>query len=277
MPCIQIEPHITPLEKGWLLGVLSGDGWCTTTVGLRSVDKDFVVEFSRILNCIAPVDAKPIKEVRETGSYWVCRSGARNLVSFIKAIKNQKVDPSSWLRGLFDSEGNVVCSKMKKWNSYHRKIAFYTTDELVRDKCVRFLNKIGIASKLRIVKPSQGHKGTKIVYEIKVMHNHVALSRFSNLVSSTIKRKRVLLDKLPLSYCKDLRKSMVEAQLKGAAVKRKYALTVRLPTVLAMIRERLRTGASVTQRACYSIPEYGGLLRYFNHSELIKKAGVKSK
>src|SRR5690348_4244567 len=91
----------------YLAGVLSGDGWCTPrTLGLRCKDADFASAFAQAVNAVFGLSIEPAVDER---GYWLTRAGNRsgrfNMLRDFEPTNND--DLSSWLRGLFDSEGNA--------------------------------------------------------------------------------------------------------------------------------------------------------------------------
>jgi hypothetical protein len=135
-----------------------------------------------------------------------------------------------------------------------------------------YLEQLGIQAKIRPQKNSTGHKGTKTVYQLALVHSSTNFSRFAWLVGSNIARKRDVLFALPLSYTADMTALMRQAQRKGAEAKHRKTMEVTLPAVVEGIRKLIRQGIKPTQQACRSIPGYHSVYRWVKQGELVAMA-----
>ena len=187
-------------ERSWFAGVLVGDGWCGTTIGLRSKDREFAEEFGRLLTLLVGTQVFARREVRSNGrTYWVARTGAKILRQ--RAHEFQKeVDYASWLRGLFDSEGTATLCRMKVRGYWDRQIVIHSTDSKLLLVAAKRMLRLDIPSVLTSVKKSMTHLGDKPVYRLRVRCSRGNYSRFAKLIGSTIRRKRKILEALPGSY-----------------------------------------------------------------------------
>lgn len=185
----------------YLAGVLHGDGWCTRlTIGLRVKDKEFADLFAEAVNELYGTSLAPARDDR---GYWLVRCGNKT-GRFTKLKTYQPTDNDEvgcWLRGLFDSEGNAqlwLNAKMGP-NSYHRRVAFYSTDMRTLATASEYLDWLGVAHSIRPTKNSASHKGTKVVYELRMVRR-AGFSRFFEMVGSSIPRKHKTLAAIVSSY-----------------------------------------------------------------------------
>ena len=190
--------------RSYLAGVIKGDGWCTKTLGLRVADFDFAETFSVSIAAAFGVSPPRIAvEKRVDGTYYVVklgnRSGRFNLLRHIKPLTTP--DRSAWLRGMFDSEGSVSLRRNGvSENSWGRSIQFFSTTRSTINEVVRHLLDLGIPSYIGKMKSSVGHKGTKPVLFVTVRGGRDNYQTFSNVVGSSIERKRVRLQSIPSTY-----------------------------------------------------------------------------
>lgn len=257
----------------YLAGVLHGDGWCTgLSIGLRCVDHDFASTFALALNTVAGTTLVP-RFV--DGNYWSVRAGNKSgRFDHLKGFEPRTVaEQAAWLRGLFDSEGNaqVTPAPRRGPRSIHRRIAMYSTEMSTLNRAAMFLSNLGIDSSLRSMKLTEGHLGTKPVFELRV-NRRTGFKRFYALVNSSIERKRNAIAIIATSY---LDPTMVarQNQLKGAKAKTAKLFAVTAPAVLTDIRNLLARGEKPTWARCQkSIPGYGSIAKYFRHATIIKAA-----
>lgn len=256
-------------DLAYISGVLCGDGWCTQNLGLRVKDFDFSQSFSYAIKNVFNINLPPKKDER---GYWLIRtSNKTGKFDFLKSfVPTCTEEYSSWVRGLFDSEGNACLRKNGiSENSYGRRIAIYSTNIDTLSNAKNYLHNLGITTSINPTKNSISHKGTKVVYELRVLGNIKNYKLFSELVGSSIKRKQTILDAIPESYSKD-DSFYRTAQLKGAESKRNNTLNKTLPVVLKNISEMINKGEKATQRACMKIPGYAAITHYYLHSEIIE-------
>jgi DNA-directed RNA polymerase subunit N (RpoN/RPB10) len=256
----------------YIAGVLKGDGWYTDTIGLRVKDKDFAEAFACAMECTFNVIIKPRLEA---GKYWCVRKSCKN-GAYQEAVN---YTPSSdreialWLRGLFDSEGNACLHKLKAWeNSYHRKVAMYSTNIDTVDQAIEYLSRLGIQSCCRKMKLSKGHLGIKPVYEIRLRDGKDNFGKFAELIGSSIQRKQATIEAIVSTYKPDISQHCREIQLKGAASKKRRTMEATLPKVIEGVRELIAQGVKPTQRACRCIPGYNSIQGYIPQAELVGMA-----
>ncbi len=189
------------LWQPYLAGVLHGDGWCTRlTLGLRVNDGDFARAFCGALKSGFGVDRRPKRDER---GYWLVRVGnKRGTFDGLRTYRPRgRKEIAAWLRGLFDSEGNAQLCKAKiSANSWHRRVSFYSTDQTTLDRAATYLSELGIETVWYVEKNSKGHKGTKVVYQLRIRPGQHNYRRFALLVGSSIARKRESLHRIYETY-----------------------------------------------------------------------------
>ena len=155
----------------YLAGVLHGDGWCTgLTIGLRCKDRDFAETFAEGMNAVFELRVVAKKDSR---GYWLIRLGNRSgRFDALRAYEPTDNDElTSWLRGLFDSEGNAQLwlYPRRGGNAYHRRIAFYSTELRTLDRALEYLSWLEVSATIRATKNSASHKGDKTVFELRIV------------------------------------------------------------------------------------------------------------
>lgn len=204
--------------EAYLSGVLHGDGWCTKTLGLRVKDRDFAEAFADAIEKVAA--KRPNIIIDERGYFTVRVSNKTGKFSYLKDSEIRTAeDKASWLRGLFDSEGNASLRNLRD-HSFERRIGMYSTsvETLLRAKV--YLTDLGMTTAFRMMKNSRGHKGSKTVHELKLRGSIENFSLFAKYVGSSIMRKHAIIEAIPLSYQPD-HEYLRRAQLKGVAAKRR--------------------------------------------------------
>jgi hypothetical protein len=187
--------------SAYLAGVLHGDGWCTAkSFGLRTKDHDFAQAFAHALGRVLDVRWLPRRDER---GYWLLR-GSNKTGRFSRLRHFEPADDqqrAAWLRGLFDSEGNAQLLALPKagLNSFHRRVAFYSTEISTLDLAAAHLQRLDIAHSVSRTKNSAAHKGSKTVYELRLLRRE-AFQRFAEVVGSNIGRKQARLDAIASSY-----------------------------------------------------------------------------
>lgn len=260
----------------YLSGVLHGDGWCTAhAFGLRVADEDFARAFSAALTEVYGLGIAPKRDER---GYWLTRTSNKTgrftpLLTFEPSTDEER---AAWVRGLFDSEGNAQLWPLPimSANSYGRRVAIYSTNRDTLDRATHYLTALGVSTALSEQRHSNGHKGTRPVYELRVRGSRSNYARFADLVSSNIARKRDTLDRIPASYRADTGYCR-EGQRKGATTRHARTMNETLPRVVEGVRELLRNGIKPTQRACRCIPGYDSVQRHIRQADLIALAHQK--
>lgn len=205
--------------RSYIAGVLHGDGWLTAlTIGLRCKDEDFARAFADAVNSVYGFRLIPCLDER---GYWLARSS--NKRSHFAGAKDHDpttaIEQTAWLRGLFDSEGNaqLLAKPARGPNSYHRRVAFYSTEPATLTKASGYLTALGILHTRRSTTNSASHKGTKTVEELRITRKD-SFAMFADVVSSSINRKRVSLYSIVGSYAPPGAHAL--AQAKGVEVRR---------------------------------------------------------
>lgn len=260
-------------SRAYLAGVLNGDGYIAKVFGLNVKDKDFAEAFSKALKDGFNVTVEPKQDKR---GIWVVRKGSRTgKFDFLRSYEPQGTEEkASWLRGLFDSEGNATLRKNGiSQNSYGRRVAIYSSNLETLERAKRYLLDLFIpTNRIRLTKNSNGHKGTKLIYELTISGGRENYINFSRIVGSSIHRKQEILDAIPSSYKPDISQHCREIQKIGAETKHKNTMTVTLPFVIQEVNKMIQKGVKPTQRACRAIPGYNSIQRYISQSELIAMA-----
>jgi len=117
-------------ELSYVLGVIDGDGWfykikekyLRYNIGLGATDKEFIDEFNRCLSIVLKRSISPIRvgQITKGGKKYYCvQMTSRDLYNFL----NQDIEelgsyieafPTNYLRGLYDSDGDVGTNKHNK-------------------------------------------------------------------------------------------------------------------------------------------------------------------
>lgn len=261
------------LWQPYLAGVLHGDAWCTAlTIGLRAKDRDFVEAFAEGFNFVTGIAITPKTDER---GYWLVRSGNKSgrfdALRAYDPVGNDEV--ASWLRGLFDSEGNAQILALPHVgpNSFHRRIAIYSTNRVTIAKAAEYLERLNISNTSADTKSSASHKGSKIVVELRITRRD-GFVRFAELVGSSIARKTEKMTRIVGTYQSDVSASARASQLLGAKAKRKNTIAVTLPRVIEGVAELIRAGVSPTQRACRVIRGFDTIQRFVSQYDLVEAA-----
>lgn len=213
----------------YLTGCLCGNAWLSSGsprspsgyLCLRVADVDFATTFATAITVgfgvpvVARLDERGYSMVRKNngfGRFDVLRD----------FVPKTQEETAAWLRGLFDSQGNVVCVKKPKAGprSWDRRISMLSTDHETLGLALRRLLKIGIVAHKTPWPCGAGHKGSKPVFAVMLSASRANFSRFGELIGSSIARKQAAIDLLPRTYQPDLSTCYAEAQAKGAAVRR---------------------------------------------------------
>jgi LAGLIDADG-like domain len=255
----------------YLAGVLHGDGWCTPlTIGLRCKDEDFSQAFAEAVNGVFGLS---VRSKRDERGYWLVRTSNKSgRFNDAKAYTpRDDAERAAWLRGLFDSEGNAQCLKLRTGQaSYGRRIAFYSTEVDTLEKASRHLSALGIQHKQYQTKNSATHIGCKMVYELRVIRRE-SFCRFGVIVGSNIGRKRDALQRIATTF-QDIAEYTRRAQLLGAAAKHRKTMTETLAAVVIGVRDLVETGIKPTQRNCRVIPGYNTIQKHVPQAQLVNLA-----
>jgi hypothetical protein len=256
--------------EAYVAGVVHGDGFCNVReVGLLAKDRDFVESFAIAARLVTRMPML----VRSDREYWVARCGGAN--GKWKWLRHTEFSELSqmalWVRGMFDSDGNVSCRKLSNGpRSYSRRVAIYKTKLERLETCNVFLKSLGIEANIRKTKNSESHYGEKLVYELGLTGSFENYSKFLTYVGSNIQRKLDGLVKVCDTYQSDLSQCRRESQAIGAETKRIRFLTETLPTVLASMKELDSSGERMVVRTCGAkIRGYHSMLQHFTHKTLL--------
>lgn len=258
-------------DTAYLAGVIKGDGFCTNyDFGLLAKDADFVQAFADAINNLFGLSVKPRQETR---GYWIVRISNKNnrFSHLLHYIPDSPATYGAWIRGLFDGDGNTQLLRLAG-NSYQRRIAIYSSYIETLNTAAAYLSELSIPTLLNPTKNSSSHLGTKTVYELRVRSSKTNYIRFAELVGSTIKRKRVVINAIPASYKPDLSQHCRDIQLKGAKTRRERTMNVTLPKVVDGVRELIQEGIKPTQQNCRSIKGFNSIQKYIRQKDLVRMA-----
>lgn len=267
--------------RAYLAGVLNGDGWLSRGgrnsvngyFGLGVVDHDFALAFASAIAQGYGIATKPGQDKR---GYWVVRTynGFGRFDDLRSLEPTSQEESAAWLRGLFDSEGNALLIPLPRRGprSYCRRVAVYSTNECTLARTARYLLGLGMATRLNRQRPSEGHMGSKQVWELAIRSSRANYEAFAATVGSSIQRKQSVLDALAASYCDDLAAACREAGAAGAATKRTRAATVRLPQLLQLVADHTASGGKATYRELERIDGYWSARKTLGltHSEIVE-------
>jgi hypothetical protein len=216
------QPH------AYLAGVLKGDAWISSGSGkspngylcLRVADREFAETFAAAITQAFHVPAHAYLDGR---GYWLCRkyNGQRRFTPLRDYRPRRPETRAAWLRGLFDSEGNANLTARPDIGprSFARRVSFYSTNEVTLAIAVGCLAALGIEANVRPTRPSAGHLGSKVVFELAIVASRESYAQFAAQVGSTIPRKQAVLDAIPESYCDNMPEVRREMQLAGVATR----------------------------------------------------------
>ena len=185
----------------YLAGTLHGDAWCTElTIGLRVKDGGFAETFAAAINALYGLAVAPRRDER---GYWLVRVGNKTgRFSCLRSYEPRDNDElSSWLRGLFDSEGNAQLwlDRSNGPYSFHRRIAFYSTTPATLLRASDYLDWLEVPNSMRPTSNSVGHKGTKTVWELRIRRREGFL-RFAEMIGASDARKADRIQAIARSY-----------------------------------------------------------------------------
>lgn len=262
-----VEDH-----KAYLAGVYSSDGYINNNCfGLNVKDFDFADQFRKSICSISNYNPKIHKDKRSIHIIRVTnKKSIFNFVINYEPITND--EKRFWLRGFFDGDGNANISKVKKYNnSFCRRISFYNTELKLIIKANNYLYDLGMICTFKLMILSESHLGNKPVYELRLISGILNYTKFQKLISSTIERKRIIIDSIINSYDQlNLSERMKLNQKISAEIKRNNFLTVELNRILNDMKY-LRYHHRLTIKNCSeNIKGYYNALNYFKHSDLLK-------
>ena len=224
--------------KAYLAGCLKGDACITAGrpnsirgyLQLRVADWDFADAFSEALRIAYGIERSPKPD--ERGYAFIRTYNGHGRFDELRDMNPSDNDGrAAWMRGLFDSEGNVVCvPKPKKGpNSWDRRVAIFSTTVRTLEMAHTHLASLGIEGRIVPWASSAGHLGTLPVFALSLTSGRENFDAFSRIVGSSIKRKSDGLRNLPTTYCPDLgaitrriQKRRVENGLARKAIGGKY-------------------------------------------------------
>lgn len=198
----------------YVLGVIYGDGEVVNNqlIRLRAIDKDFVLAFKNSVENWVGFHASRIYEGKNNGlgskkKLWGVILSSREAAS---VLTNSDLDEllsadnkikSSFLRGIFDSEGTVIASRLNRLRFATRKVRLYSTNKNLLFLVRKLLKVFGIESGLYLQPKDRSHIGKKRVYSIQIS-NKKNLEVYLKYIGFNISRKQNNLRKIIGSYKK---------------------------------------------------------------------------
>lgn len=209
--------------RAYLAGCLHGDAWLGDALCLKVADLDFAEAFRA---AVTEAFAVPCGVRRCDRGYWlVTKFNGFGRFNDLKAHKPADTEEKgAWLRGLFDSEGNVQLTLLKRGQaSYSRRVAMFSTEVSTLERARAYLRDLGIEATIGATKNSASHKGSKVVFVLRVLSSKTQYSTFAEKVGSSIGRKAAGLTNLVASYAEDRSAACRRGQLLGVAARRRNA------------------------------------------------------
>jgi intein-encoded DNA endonuclease-like protein len=252
-------------EKSYILGVMCGDGYihCTKNksyqIALQAVDRDFVIEFADCINKIYGIQPS-ISKIKATQINWNEKWQARVCCKeiFNDMINYGHFKTSSWripeiifessdeikcrfLRGFFDSEGNVDVNS--------RRITAVSTNKDGINDIANLLTNLGIKS--RIHKNSTICGNRTISFNLR-MTGRQNIVKYCEKIGFSIQRKHAKLNELTKSYklftkpheeTKKLLPKMLESRNKGMSYEKiANKLGIGTATVWVYLKKKHKSG-----------------------------------
>jgi hypothetical protein len=219
--------------KAYLAGCLKGDACITSGrpnvihgyLQLRVSDWDFAEAFCDAIESGYGVRRRPRED--ERGYAYVRTYNGHGRFSHLKELYPSCPETqAAWLRGLFDSEGNVVCGKKRSQrpNSWDRRVAFFSTNMDTLEQALWYLERLGMSARIVPWCRSAGHRGTRPVFALVLYACRDNFEKFARIVGSSIDRKMTPLGLLPTTYHPDLKAARREAQLRGVSARKRNQL-----------------------------------------------------
>lgn len=198
------------LDLSYILGVLYGDGHyrlvktpkrTSGSMQLKVKDLDFAKEFYRRLEKWSGVSPKFLKKDDEFYYVALYSVDAVRIVQGIELtqiLSSTKRIQANFIKGLYDSEGGVTGTNLKRRRFACRWIHFSNNNKEIIDIVQKILNNFSIKYKLR----SRVHSGfgsTKLQYELLIF-GLFNFEEFYKKVGFSIKRKEKKLLEVIYSY-----------------------------------------------------------------------------
>ncbi len=196
-------------ELGYIRGVLMGDGYLSIKrtgtkgqIGLEVKDKDFAQTFHKQLEKWSGLKAR-FSFNENKGLHTVRLSSLRaveflrdfNIFDVINANEEIKVN---FLRGMFDSEGNVSGSNLTTPKKSTRFVSLFNTDEELIRLVKVLLETVGIKVQ-NIDKKIGGFTGRTVCFRLRI-GGKSNLEMFKNKIGFSIERKNKKLEEILRSY-----------------------------------------------------------------------------
>ncbi len=236
-------------DFAYVLGVVLGDGYTTfqkngnAHIGLSVIDKDFAVAFRNALENWSNKRCY-FKKYKDRWRVMLTSISATKAVEDFKRKGRYNFDGvlrQRFLRGLFDSEGNI--------SEKRRRIRFYNSKTELIGLVKKLLQKEGVNKIVIYKRRSEIHTIGGVPYKIKPIYClEICLKRnlhiFHNNIGLSIERKRKKLDDILNSY---MRTHIPWSELENRILKNKYRLGYK--TLSKMLR---RNENSVRRKLYYA-------------------------
>lgn len=194
--------------KAYLAGCLKGDAFMSIGhknsvrgyMGLRVSDWDFAHAFAESINVAYGLNIAPRAD--ERGFALVRTYNGHGRFDELRQLKPDCPESgASWLRGLFDSEGNAACRPLARGpRSWDRRVTMFSTNVETLSLAESLLTSLDIGSKIVPWNHGPGHKGTKPVFAVRLHSSLENYQRFASGVGSSIQRKQQTLDLCHTTY-----------------------------------------------------------------------------
>jgi len=260
----------------YLLGVLLGDAIRSNgKFGLCAKDLDFVLEFKKSILRVFKIK----KNITKVGGkyYYFCIYSVKlskffNEYDYTEVQQKPQKLMGAFLRGFFDSEGNVALSKLHTGtNSFTRDVAVYNTDKKVLILMKNLLERMEIKCRpIHTMRKANSDFHKKTLYRLHLRSNRDNYSKFREKVSFSIKRKRDSLDAIIDSYLDgDYRMISLKNARSIHSKKQKQQRQQHLKRILPILKQK----PDIIIREAYAIiPNYHCLLHHYRHKELVSMA-----
>ncbi|MBI2547328.1 MAG: hypothetical protein HYW23_02670 [Candidatus Aenigmarchaeota archaeon] len=196
-------------ELGYIRGVLMGDGYVSIKakgtkgqIGLEVKDKDFAQTFHNQLEKWSGLKAQ--FDFNENKGLYTVQLYSLRAAEFLKEFDisdlvnaNEEIKVN-FLRGMFDSEGNVSGSNLNTPRTSTRFVALFNTDEELIRLVKVLLEAVGIKVQ-NIDKKIGGFTGHTVCFRLRI-GSKINLEMFKNKIGFSIARKNKKLEDILSSY-----------------------------------------------------------------------------
>lgn len=195
-------------DLAYVIGVMHGDGFVRPSVNSISLtvkDWEFCSNFKEKLERWAGISCTQITRRKCDGLWNVSLSSKAvcdiivnfNLTNLLTCHRGIK---ANFLRGLYDSEGSIIASKLHDRRISERRIYLYSTNKGLLELVKRLLNDFDIFSSLFKQPKCTSHIGRKDVFMLKIRRKD-SIKKFYEAIGFSIERKQEKLKAAVNSFC----------------------------------------------------------------------------